>query len=502
MVSNEINQNKKPTNLSLISNSLKRKCADSTAHGFPRIFDSDLLMIKIIWSIIFSIGIFGAITMIFISIRTYYSYPYSTSVEIYESYLDDFPAVSICNLNPFDTTDPRTQVYLAQILNMSNLSLEINPSSQSPAIYEVRRAFKLLNTNFLDDLRARNFRTDFKIVNNFDDLVLSCYFNGQKCDSTDFQSFFSFGYGQCFTFNKKINDSTSLKKTSKTGPESGLSLELFTGFPGGQQDFLNEKRGILLVAHNNSANPALRLEGIKLPVGTSAEIGIKRTFYKKLSEPFSKCVINASEFRENDSESYKQTVLSGSYTKKKCFENCLQFKFIIPKCNCSDPQISTTNTIGFCKTSKQIVCVEEVRKQFDSEDLSLTCDKECPVSCDTMQYSYQKSYSDYPTQYYYEIIKKQDNLKNRFENSTFDSFKQSTLMVNVFYEELSLTFIKETRLINLQDLVASIGGLLGLFLGCSVLTLMEPIAFVIELVCELFMLKNQTNSFQTKVQPF
>ncbi|RNA37800.1 amiloride-sensitive sodium channel subunit gamma-like [Brachionus plicatilis] len=423
-------------------------------------------------------------------IKTYYSFPYSTSVEIYESYLDDFPAVSICNLNPFDTTDPRTQVYFGQILN-----IKINPSSQSPAIYEVRRAFKLLMTNFMDDLRARNFRTDFKIVNNFDDLVLSCYFNGQKCDSRDFQRFFAFGYGQCFTFNKKINDTTGIKKTSKTGPESGLTLEIFTGSPEEQHLFF-EKKGLYLAVHNNSADPVGNFEGIKLPVGTSAEIGIKRTFYRKLSEPFSKCVINASEFTENDPESYKQAVSSGSYTRKKCFEFCLQIKLIIPKCNCSDPQISTSNIkVGFCKTIKQTLCVEEVRKQFDSEDLSLTCDKECPVSCDTMEYSYHQSFSDYPTQYYYEIIKKQDNLKNKFENLTFDSFKQNTLMVNVFYQELSSTLIKETELIRLQDLAASIGGLLGLFLGCSVLTLMEPIAFIIDLIYRFATVKNQPKPF-------
>ncbi|RNA13206.1 acid-sensing ion channel 5 [Brachionus plicatilis] len=364
---------------------------------------------------------------------TFYSYPYSTSVEIYESYLDEFPAVSICNLNPFDTTNQKTQVYFGQILNM-----KINSSSQSPAIYEVRRSLKLLISNLVSNLMTKNFQTDIKIVNNFDDMVLSCYFNGQKCDSRDFQRFFAFGYGQCFTFNKKINDTTGIKKTSKTGPESGLTLELFTGFSGQQQDYFIEKSGIFLAVHNNSANPAMSFEGIKLSVGKSVEIGIKRTFYRKLSEPFSKCREDTSKVLNDDPEFYKRTVKSGFYTRKNCFEICLLFKFIIPACNCTDPRIN----------------------------LSLTCDKECPVSCDTMEYTYQQSYSDYPT---------------------------NTLMVNVFYQDLSSKFVKKTALISLQDLVASIGGLLGLFLGCSVLTLIEPIAFIIELVCELFMVKIKTS---------
>ncbi|RMZ94008.1 hypothetical protein BpHYR1_008022, partial [Brachionus plicatilis] len=62
MVSDGKNQIKMPANLTIVINSFKKKCADSTAHGLPRIFGSEFLAIKIIWSIFFSIGIIGAIT--------------------------------------------------------------------------------------------------------------------------------------------------------------------------------------------------------------------------------------------------------------------------------------------------------------------------------------------------------------------------------------------------------------------------------------------------------
>lgn len=62
MVTKEKIQTKKPTHCTIIINCLKKKCVDSSAHGLPRIFGTDLLGIRIIWSIIFSIGIVGAIT--------------------------------------------------------------------------------------------------------------------------------------------------------------------------------------------------------------------------------------------------------------------------------------------------------------------------------------------------------------------------------------------------------------------------------------------------------
>ncbi|RNA37802.1 amiloride-sensitive sodium channel subunit gamma [Brachionus plicatilis] len=557
MVTKEKIQTKKPTHCTIIINCLKKKCVDSSAHGLPRIFGTDLLGIRIIWSIIFSIGIVGAITIeliygnqllasngldspagrtrrgqlaierrlvkncgvrhhfftnrtagywnaldpaIFMSLTTYFSYPFSTSVSIYETNLDDFPAITFCNLNSFNTSDENTANVLNKTLSENNLTLEINSSEESPAINEVQRSYKLLASNILNDLFLRIITGRATTeTSKFEDLVFSCYFNGQKCDLRDFKRFYIFGFSQCFTFNKKFNSSTVIKKTSKTGPKSGLMLEIFTGHPG-QQDLFVEKRGLYLAVHNNSAYPAINFEGIKLPVGTSAEIGIKRTFYRKLSEPFSKCRKDTFQVLSDDPEIYKRTVKSGVYTRKICFEICLLFKYIIPKCNCSDPRIqSSALNVHFCKTFKELDCIEEVRKQFDSEDLSLTCDKECPISCDTMKYTYQQSYSDYPTQYYYEVIKKQDNVKNKFENLTFDSFKQSTLMVNVFYQELSSTFVEETRLIRPFDLVASIGGLVGLFLGCSVLTLMEPISFIIELAYRLIWETYQTNPSQAEV---
>ncbi|RNA11071.1 acid-sensing ion channel 5, partial [Brachionus plicatilis] len=433
---------------------------------------------------------------IFMSLKTYFSYPFSTSVSIYETNLDDFHAITFCNINSFNTSNENTAYVLNKTLSENNLTLEINPSKESPAINEVQRSYKLLAANVLNELFLKTRTNSITATSTLEDLVFSCYFNGQKCDSRDFQRIFLFGYNQCFTFNKKLNSSTVIKKTSKTGPKSGLMLEIFTGHPG-QQDLFVEKRGLYLAVHNNSAYPAINFEGIKLPVGTSAEIGIKRTFYRKLSEPFSKCRKDTFTVLSDDSEVYNRTVKSGVYTRKNCFEICLLFKYIIPKCNCSDPRIQT-NVLNFkfCTTFKEIDCIESVRKHFDSEDLSLTCDKECPVSCDTMEYTYQQSFADYPTQYYYEIIKKQDNLKNKFKNSTFDSLKQSTLMVNVFYQELSSTFVEETRLIRPFDLVASVGGLLGLFLGCSVLTLMEPIAFIFDVAYILITDKNQINQSQ------
>ncbi|RNA16101.1 amiloride-sensitive sodium channel subunit gamma [Brachionus plicatilis] len=429
----------------------------------------------------------------------YFSYEYVTNIEIYDTYLDDFPAVSICNLNPFDTNDPEVLHYLNQTLIRNNFSALIEPTEQSPAIYQVQQAMKLLKANFINKIKGKNrshSNDTPKFVYTYDKMVISCFFNGEKCDTKDFDVNKNFNYAYCLTFNKK-NNSKPLKKTSKTGPGSGLSLEVFSGYPG-KQDFLMEKRGVYLAVHNNSVLPSINFEGIKLSVGKMAEIGIKRTFNYKLDEPFTKCRKNTSAYFDNDSEIYKLTLKSGAYRRKTCFEICLQKKLIVPKCKCSDPQIPSYDlNANLCKSYEELVCIEQIRDIFDSQDLSLMCGDHCPISCDTIDYDYLVSYSDYPSEYYYNVIKKQSNVENRFRNYgdlNYSIFKQSTLMLNVFYQELSSTVIKQSPKTSFPNLISKIGGVLGLFFGCSLLTLLEPVGFFISIVYKLKIEKNQTGS--------
>lgn len=383
------------------------------------------------------------------------------SIERSELYLDDFPAVSICNLNPFDTSDPEVLDHLNQTLLRNNLTALINATDQSPAIYKVRQSMKLLKANFISDIRKDKLmypNDTFKFVYTFNKMVLSCFFNEKKCDADDFDYFFNFDYAHCLTFNKK-NENNLLKKTSKTGPGSGLSLELFAGYPG-QQDFLMEKRGFYLAVHNNSILPLINFEGIKLSVGQMTEIGIKRTYFNKLGQPYSKCRKN-TKITKDDSEFYKISLKYGGYNRKACIEVCLQNKFIIPRCNCSDPQIKTYDLeANLCKSYEQMICIDKVRDKFDTDDLSLICSEHCPENCDTIDYEYLISHSDYPSEYYYNLVKMQNNVKekfNKYGQLNYSLFKQSSLMLNVFYQDLSTTVIKESKTTTLPDLISKIG---------------------------------------------
>jgi hypothetical protein len=62
---------------------------------------------------------------------------------------------------------------------------------------------------------------------NLSSMLISCYFNGEKCDISNFSYNISYEYGNCYVFNN--GNLENLKKTSRYGLFSGLTLELYAG---------------------------------------------------------------------------------------------------------------------------------------------------------------------------------------------------------------------------------------------------------------------------------
>lgn len=163
----------------------------------------------------------------------YFDYTISVTVQDIPLDLDYFPAVTVCNKNPFDSSKSKTLKYLKSILNkyniLTNLTISGSNEEDFKTIFLFRRSLNLLKSNVI----AENYKNSSELYGlryTLDDMLISCFFNGVECNSSDFYYFYTFDYGNCFTFNSALNGNTHT--TSKTGPRTGLSLELFTGIPG------------------------------------------------------------------------------------------------------------------------------------------------------------------------------------------------------------------------------------------------------------------------------
>ena len=225
-----------------------------------------------------------------------------------------------------------------------------------------------------------NDNLGFRIKN----ILIDCKFNGEDCSSDDFIEFYSFEYGNCYTFNGNGTGTTRTVSRTKTG----LQMELFTGIPG---DFSFE-RGMYVTVHNKSMVPLTKYEGVKASVGTSTDIGITRTFINKLDAPYSDCRKDVSQYTSTDSYYFKYIIdnmTNTVYTQNLCYQVCFQ-DMVNKKCGCDDATniISLNKSIGICKI-KQLyeTCIPDTIKSCLTPGGDCDCADYCPLECDSMTFS-------------------------------------------------------------------------------------------------------------------
>ena len=194
-----------------------------------------------------------------------------------------FPAVTICNINPF---------FRARAFDFINSTLQSYNLSYSLALNKLKNgetAISITKTA-LNILKAEaatnpNFNSTYRTQLGFhlEDMLVSCTFGVINCSISDFTLFQTYDYGNCYTFNSASN--SNIKTVSAAGSEHGLILELFAGDP--NQEFSVYKRGFYVAVHNQSTTPIIDSEGVFASIGMETNIGISRTFSFKQSEPYS-----------------------------------------------------------------------------------------------------------------------------------------------------------------------------------------------------------------------
>ena len=147
-----------------------------------------------------------------------------------------FLAVDICNLCPYDGGWWQAK----KIMNETIIENKIVPDSDKystlleytdAANDQFKAEFESLGNAGKIDMRSQGFTLD--------QMLISCYFRGNRCYGTDFYFYHDYTYGSCFRFNGGLRDKaqngghtyypSAIRKTSKPGWRNGLRLEMYTG---------------------------------------------------------------------------------------------------------------------------------------------------------------------------------------------------------------------------------------------------------------------------------
>jgi hypothetical protein len=481
-----------------IKHLLQEWILSSTSHGLPSVFRTDQLYLKAIWFFCFLLSTAACIYFIVSYIITYFQYGVTVSTTIETETPIDFPAITICNLNPFYVTraisfvqETLTRNNFTYLLTLSNLTTGQTAFSLSKTVLEVLRSDAATNP-------AYNATSRKELGFYIDDMLVSCTYSGSECSSSDFDFFQSYEYGNCYTFNSGSN---STKTISSAGPGHGLEIELFAGDP--HSEIFIYKRGFYVVVHNQSTSPIMDNEGVYVSIGTETNIGVERTFNFKLPSPYSSCISDPTSNTSSTSELYL-AILNDlgekSYRQKYCYKLCYQME-VIKACDCYDPQYATygNSTVRrpSCRLTAEVICMETAATTFEQNDVKTKCADYCPQECTNVKYSTSVHTASYPTDQYTEWLKLQNNFISKFSNqgNLATQIQHTVAKINVFYNDISYIALTEAATISWDSVIGNVGGQLGLFIGISVLSVVELVEAFCEVIRTIYLHK-RTNKIR------
>lgn len=110
--------------------------------------------------------------------------------------------------------------------------------------------------------------------------------------------------------------------------------------------------------------------------------------------------------------------------------------------------------------------MENATSKFYNSKSATECTLQCPTECNTINFVQSIALARYPSKW----------LISQSGESRIDPADR--LIVNIYFSQMSYTLIEETPAMTVDQLLALIGGSLGLFLGVSFLTLVEAVEFI------------------------
>lgn len=132
---------------------------------------------------------------------------------------------------------------------------------------------------------------------------------------------------------------------------------------------------------------------------------------------------------------------------------------------------------------------------FKSTDfIAVQCFPLCPLECASQKYTGLVSFSDYPTDYGERALLENPIVQKIYSNSSYStSLRSNVLSLNIYYDKLAFTKVEEFASLDLITLLSNIGGIMGLFLGISVLSFVEIFEILVEIFMILLAFSKNTN---------
>ncbi|XP_005401006.1 PREDICTED: acid-sensing ion channel 5 [Chinchilla lanigera] len=434
-------------------------------HGVHNIVRNRSKIRRAIWLAVVLGSVSVLVWQIYSRLVNYFTWPTTTAIEVQYVEKIEFPAVTFCNLNRFkaDAVARFGIIYflwsiVSKVFHAQEISANSTGSQEAVDFVVTHQNFSI--TEFVKNSGFYLSRST----------LLSCNFFGKRCGPEDFKHIFT-EYGNCFTFNHGENIQEK-KKVSVSG--RGLNLV----FDVRQEEFTDSSAlgfadaGIVFAIHSPKKEPQFDGLGLSSPVGMHARVTIRQLKTVHQEYPWGECKpdIKLRNF--------------SSYSTFGCLKEC-KARHIEKQCGCL-PFMLPGNGVE-CELHKYYNCVSPVLDHIELKELCTmgTHNSSCPVSCEETEYPASISYSTFP---------RQNALKHLSKklNQSEDYIRQNLVNIEINYSDLNYKTTQQQKAVSVPELLADVGGQLGLFCGASVITIIEIIEYIFTnfyWLCLFFLLK-------------
>jgi len=404
-----------------------------TLHGFHFCFSGNPPVRRVVWTLL----LLGAFALFFekcmTSINSYFEYPFTTTtVIVYENSMV-FPAVSICNYN-----DARLSKMNGTLVHELFVRQSITGENSSDIEQKITGAIMT--------------ETFSKAAHRLDEMILDCKWGkDQRCDYSNFTEFKNAFGDVCFTFNSGKNGMRVLN-TTNTGEQKGLRLLIDVQHYDYYYDV--ESAGFRVILHDQAETP-VKMQGYAVSPGFTTYMELRKRQVTNLPHPYrTNCGMPKLRFFD-------------SYSKSKCFLDKLT-RYVVKQCQCRDWFMPGGDEgIPVCDFAASKSCMWPAWEHFQDNKLD-----KCPVACESVEFSAQLSYASYPANTYADLLAKNRNMTGTVaENRQY--LRDNLLELRIYYESLTFSDVKQVPSYDLYSLLGDVGGQIGLFLGASLLTLVE-----------------------------
>ena len=291
---------------------------------------------------------------------------------------------------------------------------------------------------------------------------------------------FTFKDDKCFTFN---HDKTDAYYSNNSIPDEGFNFLLNYGMP-----LLTDPK-IKVILHEQNVAPdihSLYTSNLVIKQRTNVHIGITATSFKATSLIGSwlqlgekDCLLNAGKY-----SNYSETTCAWDYIKSQA-ENqcgCIPYKMIVPRSTSNGTQCQDLDDLKciakvYQALEKKYRCIRRcIRTKYESEILTYS-DIEDIVS--TMHPSLDSFIKQNPYLVFDANVEVSGYSLEGESNYLKEALKMFSL-VQINFKSIEITTVTKDVKVSIPDMIGTIGGTFGIFLGLSTLGLVQSLLDFIE----------------------